>query len=675
MPEKCCVPGCRGNHQATAEHEEVKVSVFRFPKDPDLRAKWIRLIPRANLQINDKTVVCEKHFAPHFIIRVDTATRPDGSILTVPRKKPKLAPDAYPTIFPNTPSYLSSERSRKRKAPEERRLEMSVRDEQQFEQWMSEDQISSFVDFRDKLDSFVADVDSQWVVIRSCSFVNICIVDMSNVPQFVLVVKVQESMVVEVYRGNSRLSNSSVTWVLGADCKLVCWSQLSSLLSHFASVAATADELSVKVQADTIKQQLNQLIDLINDSDDYEPDVTTKLKFLAEQISLLFMAQSRYSLETLLIAFRFFAISASVYSRLRSVLTLPHVSYIKRLSSVFSLSGGLDESDHAQYLKHKAQLMEPHERQVILLLDEIYVEPKTTYKGGCLTGMASNTPSEQASTVQTFMMCSLLSANKDVAAMVPVKNLTAEYLKVCTLKVINMLEIAGYYVFCLISDNNRVHRNMFAALCGGDLRPFVQHPCAAHRKLFFLFDSVHLLKCIRNNWLGQSDADNTFVFPDIEDGSICKASLSHLRQLYASEKDNCIKMAPGLSYKALNPSNLERQNVKLVLKLFNEKTITALGIFGNVTGTDTSSTVKFLQLILRLWKVLNVKSTDKGRLKRDTDMNLIRDVGDQNVVFLDEAGEVGRDAAEGQAGSAVQRNTVRPQTHSTHIHRVDQIFV
>jgi len=41
MPEKCCVPGCRGNYQATAECEEEKVSVFRFPKDPELRAKWI----------------------------------------------------------------------------------------------------------------------------------------------------------------------------------------------------------------------------------------------------------------------------------------------------------------------------------------------------------------------------------------------------------------------------------------------------------------------------------------------------------------------------------------------------------------------------------------------------------------------------------------------------------
>jgi len=38
MPEKCCVPGCRGNYQATAEREEEKVSVFRFPKDSDFQS-------------------------------------------------------------------------------------------------------------------------------------------------------------------------------------------------------------------------------------------------------------------------------------------------------------------------------------------------------------------------------------------------------------------------------------------------------------------------------------------------------------------------------------------------------------------------------------------------------------------------------------------------------------
>jgi hypothetical protein len=372
-------------------------------------------------------------------------------------------------------------------------------------------------------------------------------------------------------------------------------------------------------------------------SDDYDPNVSSRLQFLREQISLLFKSQMRYSAEVLIIAFRFFAISASVYRRLRStVLSLPHVSYLKRLSSVFSLSGELNDSSHCEYLKQKAGLLQPHERHVILLLDEIYVAPKTSFKGGCLSGMAANSPLEQASTVQTFMLCSLLSPNKDVAAMVPVKNLTAAYLRDCTQRVIRMLESAGYLVFCLISDNNRVNRNMFTEMCGGSLRPYVQHPCSADRKLFFLFDSVHLLKCVRNNWLGQCDSENTFLFPDMNTDNVLKASFSHLRKLYESEKDSLVKTAPGLSSRVLYPSNIERQNVKSVLKVFDEKTIAGLQLFGAQNKVDVTGTGKFLEIVLRLWKILNVKSTGKGLHKRDSDSDPIRSVDAINVGYLEQ---------------------------------------
>ena len=33
------------------------------------------------------------------------------------------------------------------------------------------------------------------------------------------------------------------------------------------------------------------------------------------------------------------------------------------------------------------------------------------------------------------------------------------------------------------------------------------------RPLLFLFDSVHILKCIRNNWLGQKDTSKYMLFP------------------------------------------------------------------------------------------------------------------------------------------------------------------
>jgi hypothetical protein len=71
--------------------------------------------------------------------------------------------------------------------------------------------------------------------------------------------------------------------------------------------------------------------------------------------------------------------------------------------------------------------------------------------------MAINNPLEQATTVLTFMLYMFLSSNKDVAALVPVKNLKADILTQYTLKMNNMLEKCGYFVFCLISDNNRVN--------------------------------------------------------------------------------------------------------------------------------------------------------------------------------------------------------------------------
>jgi hypothetical protein len=195
------------------------------------------------------------------------------------------------------------------------------------------------------------------------------------------------------------------------------------------------------------------------------------------------------------------------------ILILPNMSYLKRLSAVFKTDDSCNQelSAHYVYLKNKAELLQLHERHVILLLDEIHVNQKSVYKGGSIVGMASNAIDTEASTVQTFMLCSLLSSNKDVAAMIAVKNLNTVYLTELTNKVIVMLENAGYFVFCLISDNNRVNRNMFTQMCNGELQPYIKHPLNDERKLFFLFDSVHLIKCMRNNWLGQLDSNHTFL--------------------------------------------------------------------------------------------------------------------------------------------------------------------
>lgn len=154
--------------------------------------------------------------------------------------------------------------------------------------------------------------------------------------------------------------------------------------------------------------------------------------------------------------------------------------------------------------------------------------------------------------------------------------------------------------------------------------------------LFFLFDSVHLLKCIRNNWLGLSDSAKTFIFQDVSNEGTRKASLSHVRQLHESEKDSIVKLAPSLTQKALYPSNIERQNVKLVLQMFDEKVSVALNHIGQHSGRDVSGTQAFIDLIIKLWEILNVKSTSKGFRKRDVDSNPIYKVDDKRISFLND---------------------------------------
>ena len=102
------------------------------------------------------------------------------------------------------------------------------------------------------------------------------------------------------------------------------------------------------------------------------------------------------------------------------------------------------------------------------------------------------------------MISSVLSQDKDVVALVPVINMTAFYLKEIAAKVLILVHAAGYIVLSLISDNNRINRNMFTMLCGGTLMQYIQHPVELNLKLFSLFDTVHTLKCIRNNLIKQS---------------------------------------------------------------------------------------------------------------------------------------------------------------------------
>lgn len=135
MPSSCCVPGCVSNYYRNAR-PGAGVPVFTFPADTAKREKWLKAIRRSHFVPSKRTVVCIRHFDNRFIIREDSVTRPDGTILTVKRHRLKLNPDAVPSIFFNESKNKGTKLLPVRKDPSARREKIKKREYERKQQVM-----------------------------------------------------------------------------------------------------------------------------------------------------------------------------------------------------------------------------------------------------------------------------------------------------------------------------------------------------------------------------------------------------------------------------------------------------------------------------------------------------------------------------------------------------------
>ncbi|CAL1270294.1 unnamed protein product [Larinioides sclopetarius] len=279
-------------------------------------------------------------------------------------------------------------------------------------------------------------------------------------------------------------------------------------------------------------------------------------------------------------------------------------------------------------------MLSPHEKLVCLLIDEIYVNPGLNYKGGKVLGKAENV-NQQANTIQAFMITSLFSKYKEIVALVPMKNQTADDLYCQTLKVLKLLNNCKYNVLCLISDNNRINRNMFTLMCQGNLANCISNPVEPGSKLFFLFDTVHLIKSVRNNWFNEKTLGQVLCFPSPDNSSkISLAKLQDLKDIYETEKLNLIKKAPKLSQKVLYPTSFEKQNVLLALNIFHDSNSAALAQEAEEKGKDTMGTKEFIDQFLKWWNIVNVKNSEKGKRLKNPFCDPIKSSDQMNMVFL-----------------------------------------
>ena len=183
----------------------------------------------------------------------------------------------------------------------------------------------------------------------------------------------------------------------------------------------------------------------------------------------------------------------------------------------------------------------------------LHIKMQNAYQNG----HAENQSVKSANRIQCFMLSSILSNNRDVVSLVPVQQMTSSYLCDLTKQVITNVTNAGYTVISIISDNNVVNRKLFMSLSGsGHLMPYIINPVNNIDKK--RFDSVHILKCIRNNGINLKKIKRTFRFPGFNDyDEIFRASFAELEHVYKMEKSLTIKQAYRLSWKALHPHSIE----------------------------------------------------------------------------------------------------------------------
>lgn len=181
---------------------------------------------------------------------------------------------------------------------------------------------------------------------------------------------------------------------------------------------------------------------------------------------------------------------------------------------------------------------------------------------------------------------------------------------------IKFVQSLGFKVVGIVTDNNKINQTMYSLFSKDDI--VFENPDFPNDYIYMLYDTVHILKNIRNNWINKSDADKTFYFPHFNDNKILLACFSDLRSL---ESQNFLQKSFKINHKSLYPTNTERQSVQLAVNIFDRTTIAALHSANN---ENFEGTIHFLEIFNKWWTIVNNKHANSA----------VFNGNDENVAFL-----------------------------------------
>ena len=536
-------------------------SLYRLPRDDNERQLWINAIP----YYNQKTVsadnfrVCRRHWPE------------DTEMVRV------AGGSSRPTHPPSTFDFPKSCLPTPKPAPRKRKVEFST------QSWLDKNDIfKSFSEFnptKELCTKYKNILISPFPEKKTYGFV--C---NNKECQTLITVLDKPTMLCpvtfEAYKKGVKVTVPQP--ILSPNNGFCRYSQFFEAVNYVVQWTLPEDSTLVKVA--------NELEESQNNSIPVDTERSKKIKFLTRQLQLL--VSHRFTVADYCFSVEHYP--SCRYEQMREYLVLPHQRRIREIIS---------NTDMQRVLKDLfVKLTNPQQRFCFFLVDEVKIRPSTAYSGGVLNGMARNDPSSKASSVLAIMAKFLHGGPSVMLKVVPVHKLTAEYQFCLVKETTGMVEAAGGLVIGSITDNHKINQKYCTLFNRKSLCEAV-HPLNNERPWFLLFDTVHLLKCIRNNWISESSKMISF------DGESV-ASFSDVQALYEEEKNNILK-ATRLTSTSVYPNRLQLQNVQHVLRVFNEKVVASLKIKNQL------KTAAFINQVLQWWKLVNVKS--KGEAKRFND--------------------------------------------------------
>ena len=234
----------------------------------------------------------------------------------------------------------------------------------------------------------------------------------------------------------------------------------------------------------------------VNSSDDILEEMNA-IKFIKPQ------GRPPYSARMIRFALLLRHTSPQAYRMLVERFPYPSFSVLKKIQR-----GGVDALKAIVCLLEKDAIS----KDVVLLLDEMYLQKASQYHSGNLYG--EDDMGNLYKGIVNFMIVGLQKSVPYVVKSSPEVSITWEWLWKEIDKCITTLAESGFNVRAVVIDDHssnvaaykKLHEEYF-----GDDETYIQHPAyGGVQKTYLFYDVIHLIKNVRNNLLNKKK----FVFPE-----------------------------------------------------------------------------------------------------------------------------------------------------------------